>query len=454
MPQIWNQEGRPFDKPFVKFLAHGSMTSNPDYWKTVHVFFNRLIDSHGTPTSELLHWVNQGLLVGAKKEMRPTAAIAQQVTYTILVEIIQDIKDDDSRLEAWTTEFTPKLREYLTCTGTAVGEPGAAFGYVLTRINDAKGFERIWGTECQYLIHLMSESPTISDFNVQFAQVSGNWIKIVLSMFRNFGQHEANPSALKRFSIELQKVAKAALSMILETNGHWIDGMRFLATLLQDRAFTLSDLTTYGLQDLKVLTSSENVVKLLHSPSSEKFIGVLVVLLTRYKETREIWKTVIDEAIPSIGLIGVTDPNSLFSHILSTSDNRKPGLRPEDFVLADGININLVREIAMTLKSSDHERSEKMLRSLINLRGRIFSRVAMLTMEGILVSPQTATALLILSTLYLKNWSEILGAVLQKDANLILGESMLDMNSQELKQEDIFANWDISKFLQKIYTYR
>ena len=78
----------------------------------------------------------------------------------------------------------------------------------------------------------------------------------------------------------------------------------------------------------------------------------------------------------------------------------------------------------------------------------------MLTMEGILVSPQTATALLILSTLYLKNWSEILGAVLQKDANLILGESMLDMNSQELKQEDIFANWDISKFLQKIYTYR
>jgi len=75
-------------------------------------------------------------------------------------------------------------------------------------------------------------------------------------------------------------------------------------------------------------------------------------------------------------------------------------------------------------------------------------------MEGILVSPQTATALLILSTLYLKNWSEILGAVLQKDANLILGESMLDMNSQELKQEDIFANWDISKFLQKIYTYR
>ena len=454
VPQIWNQEGRPFDKPFVKFLAYGSMASNPDYWKTMHDFFNRLRGSHGTPTSALLHWVNQGLLVGVKKEMRPSAVIAQQVTYTILVEIIQDIKDDDARLEAWTAEFTPKLREYLTSTGAATGQPGTAFGYVLTRINDAKGFDRIWGIECQYLIHLMSESPTISDFNVQFSQVSGKWIEIVLSMLRNFGHPEANPYALIPFSRELQKVTKAALSMILETNGHWTDGMNFLATLLQDHTFTLSDLTTCCLQDLKVLTSSDNVVKLLHSPSSDKFISLLVVLLTYYKETREIWSLVIDEAIPSTGLIGVTDPNSVFSHIISTSDNRKPGLRPEDFVLADGININLVREVATTLKSSDNERPEKILKSLINLWGRVFLSVAMLTVEGILVSPQTATALLILSTLYLKNWSEILGAVLQKDTNLILADSMLDMRNQELKQEDIFANWDISKFLQKIYTYR
>ena len=454
VPQIWNQEGRPLDKPFVKFLGQGSMTSNPGYWKTIHVFFDRLRCSRGTPTSELLHWVNQGLLVGVKKEMRPSVAIAQQVTYTILIEIIQDVKDDGARSEAWTTEFAPKLREYLTSTGAAVGQPGAAFGYVLTRINDAKDFQRIWGTECQYLIDLMSESPVTSLSNVQFPPVSDKWIEIVLSMLRNFRHHEANPSASIIFSRELQKVAKATLSTILGNSGHWIDGMSFLATLVENRAFTSSDFTTFCLQDLKVLMSSENVVKLLHSPSSEKFIVVLVVLLTRYgQETREIWSIVINEAIPSTGVIGVNDPNSLFSHILSILDNPKPGLGLADFVLADGININLVREIAMTPKPSDNERSEKVLRSLINLRGRPFLCVAILTVEGILVSQQTATALLILAILYSKNWSEILGAVLQKDTNLGLAESLLDMKNQELKQEDVFASWDISKFLQKIYAY-
>jgi hypothetical protein len=371
VPQIWNQEGRSLDKPFIRFLAHGSMTSNPEYWKTIHVLFDRLRGTIGAQTSELFLWVNQGLLIGVTKEMRPSAAVAQQVTYTILMEIIQDIKEEGARAEAWKTEFSPRLREYLTSTGAAVSQPAAAFGYVLPLLNSAKEFEDIWGVECQYLIDLMSQSPVTSDSEIRFAPVSIKWTEIVLSMLRNFGNYEAKSSAAI-FSKEIERVIEATIAVILTTDGHWVDGMSFLATFVQDHSFTSSDLTSGCLYDLKVLTSSENVLKLLHSPSSEKFIGVLVVLWQQYrKEIPELWNIVVNEAIPTSQVIDVGDPNSLFSHLLITLGNPKPGPRSKDFILGDDLNMNLVREIAYVIKISDDDKLEQMLISLINLRGRL-----------------------------------------------------------------------------------
>lgn len=67
------------------------------------------------------------------------------------------------------------------------------------------------------------------------------------------------------------------------------------------------------------------------------------------------------------------------------------------------------------------------------------------------MSQHTATALLVLLVLYAKNWFKILEDVLQTDKKLAV--SLLDMKNQELKQEDVLADWDLSKFLQDIYTY-
>jgi hypothetical protein len=77
-----------------------------------------------------------------------------------------------------------------------------------------------------------------------------------------------------------------------------------------------------------------------------------------------------------------------------------------------------------------------------------------LTWGGILVSNQTATALLILAILYCQNWLKILCDVLQKDTKLALVGSLLDMKNLEWTREDVLAEWDVSKFLQEIYTYR
>jgi hypothetical protein len=101
-------------------------------------------------------------------------------------------------------------------------------------------------------------------------------------------------------------------------------------------------------QAFKAFISPENVVKLLHSPSSRPFIRVVVSFCALYgAELPEIWETVINETLPTNRPIGVQNPNALLYQVVSTV---KPSSRTFLHVPL-GINMNLVNELTTALKS-------------------------------------------------------------------------------------------------------
>jgi hypothetical protein len=388
--------------------------------------------------------VNKGLLPGTKKEMRPSAAMATQTTYTILVEIIKNVENAEIRAETWTGEFMTKLLEYMICSDVTTGNMGGAFGHALTLLDDAKEFDVVWGSICKFVEQLMSTSPVmISEADV--VSIFDKWTHVVHSMVRNFKDEKTEIAGI--FSSKVREVAVAAMETILKTDGFFVDGMAFLATLLQDHSFTSSTLSEDCIEYVKVLITPDRAVKLLQSPSSEKYIAVLIVLWTlcgrRYYPMT--WDLVVQVAIPESGKIGVDDPESLFSRLLHALESPKPGWRREDFVLDKEIQMNLVREMATTLKASDDEKTENVLRSLVNLR-------------GILVSKDTATGLLILAVLHSNNWTKILSDVFRMEDNLGLALALLDTKflssvDVDVDVNDPLSNWNIKSFLEQIYTY-
>lgn len=374
--------------------------------------------------------------------MRPSAATAIRTTYTILVKVIQNVGDAEIRVETWKEEFTAKVLEYMISSDGTTGKAGGAFGHALTLLDDAKEFDIVWGDLCKFVEQLMFTSPVMIN-EIDVVPIFDKWTQIVHSMVRNFKDEKTKITRI--FSSKVREVAVAAAETILQTDGFFVDGVAFLATLLLDRPFTASPLSDDCIAYVKVLIAPERALKLLQSPSSEKYISVLIVLWTncgqRYYPTT--WNLVVQQAIPDSGKIGINDPESLFSRLLRALDSPKPGLQRKDFVLDEEMQMNLVSEMATTLEASDDEKTEAVLRSLINLC-------------GILVSKQTATGLLILTVLHSKNWTKILSDVFRKEDNLGLALALLDTKFLSTVDKDVndpLGNWNIKSFLEQIYTY-
>lgn len=178
---------------------------------------------------------------------------------------------------------------------------------------------------------------------------------------------------------------KEALRVILESNGTWVDGMDFLASLIDEplvrECLCSAKEMESSEQTFKAFVSPENTVKLLHSPSSRPFIRAIVAFLASYGgEMPEIWKTVINETVPTHRPIDVRNPDSLLYQVISTV---KPSSRT--FLHGpSGINTNLVRELSTALKScqdfesEEAKRLQNLLISIISLRGNISLMVVVL----------------------------------------------------------------------------
>lgn len=363
------------------------MTSNPDYWQKIKVLFQELRKNGGIEFSDELTWVSNGLLVGVTKEMRQSTAIAHRVTYTILVDLISGIQEDDSREKAWKAEFLPRIHQYLT-TNKANASVTDGLGHALTRVNNSHDLEVIWTDVCEYLIGFMSQSPHASDSGIEFKSVSQRWIDLTISTLSNFNiqssqQKEDNPARLTFLKMTARPFEEA-VSMILNSNGTWVEGTLFLGSLVENPLFwdTLSHSTEMqiGLQAFKDLVSPEEVVKLLHSPSSRPFIRIIVAYCNANDvEIPELWETLVNEAIAKNGPIDVQNPDALIYQLVSivkpptraTSTNSPQSM----FGAPRGVNLNLVRELTTALKSygnvesEEAKRLEALLISLCSLHG-------------------------------------------------------------------------------------
>lgn len=363
------------------------MNSNPDHWRKIQILFDILRKHEGAKTSEILVWVSQGLLVGAAKEMRQSNLIAHQVTYTILVDVILDIQDGESRDKAWKTDFRPKLRQYYTAKTLPQVEAGGALSSALFRIAQRRtnDFEKIWSDECEYLIGSMPRQTTESE--VDFKILSQRWAVLTMTLLRRVIEEKAEKRSSARSEILhiSNSPFKEALRVILESNGTWVDGMDFLASLIDEPVFRQCLYSAKEMessqQTFKAFVSPENTVKLLHSPSSRPFIRVIVSFHASYGgDMPEIWETVINEIVPTHRPIDVRNPDSLLYQVIST-------VKPSSLTFLHappGINTNLVRELSTALKScqdlesEEAKRLQNLLISVISLRGNIGLMVVVL----------------------------------------------------------------------------
>ena len=357
------------------------MNASTEYWQKVQTLFNNLRKHDGSKTSDILTWVTQGLVVGAAKEMRQSNLIAHQVTYTILVDVILDIQDDESRDEAWKTDFQPKFRQYYTTKTPSQVEAGGALINALLRIAQRRtnDFEKILSDECKYLIGSISRQTTESEMD--FKILSQRWVVLTMTLLRRVvGENAEELSSSARsavLKISIQPFEEAS-RIILESNGTWVDGMDFLASLTDEQLFRECLCSAEEMQSsqqaLKVFVSPENTVKLLHSPSSRPFIRVVVAFCALYGgEMPEIWDTVINEAVPTNRPIDMRNPDSLLYQVVTTVKSSS-----RTFLHApSGVNANLVRELTTALKSCEDlesgeaRRLQNLLISVVALRGNV-----------------------------------------------------------------------------------
>ena len=346
--------------------------------------FDVLKKTSGIQPSDALEWITNGLLVGASKEMRQSTAIAHQVAYTILVDVILEIQDDDIRANAWTANFVPRLRQYLNSEAAARGSEAnmiGAFASALVRISRGcpTDFEKLWIKECEWLIGLISSLPSPSYSETRFKTVFPRWTDLIVLILCQFiGQHYRGQLEHEA-SVFLKITARPleeAISAILKSAGVCIDEMSFVAGLVETAPFSecLSDADEMQntREALKSLLSSDSIVKLVHSASFVPYIRVVLAFCRTYrKQEPQAWEHVVKEAIPEDQLVGVQNPESLFCQLVSiVSPSSRAYLRAPS-----GINANLVREMSSALASNDDPESEEMNRlerllvSVVDLRG-------------------------------------------------------------------------------------
>ena len=433
------------------------MSANPDYWRKIQILFDILRKHNGAKTSDILTWFTQGLVVGAAKEMRQSNLIAHQVTYTILVDVILDIQDDESRDNAWKTEFQPKLRQYYTAKTPTQVAAGGALSNALFRIVQRRtsDFEKIWSIECEYLIGSMSRQTTESE--IDFKTLSQRWVVLAMTFLRRVvGEKTERSSSARSLVLKISNPPfQEALRVILESNGTWVNGMDFLASLIDEPLFReclcSAEEMQSSLKAFKAFISPENTVKLLHSASSRPFIRIIVAFCALYHgEMPEIWDTVIDETIPTNRTIDVRNPDSLLYQVVSTVKlSSRTFLHPPP-----GVNTNLVGELTTALKSSEDLESEEakrlqnLLISIVSLRGNISLMVASYKV-GILVSDETSLALLHVANIESPNLIPIVAEICARDSPF--AGLLLESRTQLQNDSEESRSWDVPAFLWTLF---
>jgi hypothetical protein len=435
------------------------MTSTPDHWQKIQILFDSFRKGVAQISNEL-NWVINGLFVGTTKELRPSVAIAYNVTYTILVSLISEIQDDGSREKAFETEFLPKVRQYLEAK-KADASISEALGHALSVMSRPNDLEIIWTDVCRYLIELMSQPFGVFDSEIDFVSVSQRWTELITSTLRNYStapSHQKQDYPTKSIFLKISaRPFEEAISKVLNSDGTWVDGISFLTALVENAFFwnALLESTEMdtAMRTVKVLVSTEHAVKLLHSASSRLFIRMVLVYCTSNDAgAADVWQILINEGIPIDRLIDVLNPDALIYQLVSIV---KPPLqttstdRHQSMLSAPrGVNVNLVQELTTALKSQEDFESqlgkqiEGLLISLCSLHGNAISSGS--DILGILISDETSLALWRSWDLDSPTFIHVVTEVCARDPSF--AGVLLQPNSKGYDN-----SWDVSGLLWKVY---
>lgn len=350
--------------------------SGPQYWQNMELIFNAFRKTRAVMLTDEIKWATNGLLVGANKEMRQSAAIAHEVSCRILVDTILESENKDVRIREWDSHFTPILDQFMTSDDTKKlfeTQMGKALASALIRISNAEfeDFLMIWNKTSRRLIDWTRQP--IPERPEEFKTLSHRWIDVALPMLRQF-----KGKTVEETSLFLESIARPfdeTICQISRSNGDWVEGMYFLVALAEDPVFSQflqdEDQLKVMRELLRKFMSRERTVELLRSRSCAPFIRLLLVFCRLYsQDSSELWETAVKEAIPESGQIDLLNPNSLLTQIVSIV---KPS---HSYLKAPAeINSNLVRELTTILKSLEqlqpHEAAhlEDLIVSIVSLRG-------------------------------------------------------------------------------------
>jgi hypothetical protein len=436
------------------------MTSTPDHWQKVQILFDSFRKEGVAQISNELNWVINGLFVGTTKELRPSVAIAHNVTYTILVSLISEIQDDKSREKTFETEFLPRVRQYLTAKKADASISGG-LGHALSVVSRPHDLEIIWTDVCRYLIELMSQPFGVFDSEIDFVSVSQRWTELITSILRNYSttpSHQKQDYPTESIFLKISaRPFEEAVSKVLNSDGAWVDGILFLTSLVENTLFWNALLESTEMDNamraVNVLVSTEHAVKLLHSASSRLFIRmVLVYCNSNDTGAPDVWQILINEGIPTDRPIDVQNPEALIYQLVSIF---KPPLqvtstdRHQSILNAPrGVNVNLAQELTTALKSQEDFESplakqlEGLLISLCCLHGNAISGVS--NILGILISDETSLVLLRSWDLDSPTFIHVVTEVCARDPSF--AGVLLQPNSKGYDN-----SWDVSGLLWNLY---
>jgi len=404
IPTIWTPGKKSLYEPFVKLLCKGSITSNADYWLRLKTLFDILRTGKLVETSELISWVKDGLLVGAAKELRPSAGTAYEVSYNILIDLISNIGDNETRMDNLRKDFEVELHRYLSTNETFQGAYlNQAFSIALLALGAKHlgDFDYLWRSECQWLRNLMSNVLTPPEKEASFDIASQRWVDLTVSMLQSLNKHTVD-GVLTSILEGLSGTLEAALRTASNMKGTWTDGMSFLASISENSSFRESLRNARELQPVKQAVlefmSSSNIIQQLHSPSSTAFIRFLFSCCVLFgEEALWIWETFIREVLPESGDLNVRSPDSLLAQVLQIPQRKWESLRGR--VKLQPVNSqNLVHEFASaingakTAEAGEKERLRELIVSTVSLRGNA-EVISITDLAGILISDETATSI-------------------------------------------------------------
>ena len=463
MPSIWAPGARSLYNPFVKLLSRGSQTSNPEYWRKIKILFEVLKISREIPISELVKWVNGGLLVGAATELRPSAGMAYETSYSILVDLISGFEDPAVRNATLQTEFGSKLHQYLASKDSSAFHEqylNQAFSRALVDLGERglSDFQTIWSSECQWLQDMISTILSPSEAEVGFNVASRRWVRLTLSMISEIRQNKSE-AILSPLLEATCRTLEASINTISNMKGNWVDGMSFLSTMLEDSIFNevfrnASELEA-ARNTIQAFMSPQNIVTFLHSPSTATFIPVLLSYCLLFgEENPDAWKTFVSEAIPENAPMDIQTPNTILARIVAIPQKDWDALRGKVQPPIRDYE-NLVSAVIRSLKESEssnadeNERAQGLVISLMSLRGMLKGSSTSLIVE-LLISNEAATSLFWGLDENLKSFLPIAKSISARDP----GFFDLIIEARRINADDLTRDFTLAGFISKIYENR